>query len=107
MWFFRFTMRSSLFSLCIFALNLELFALGSYATNVRRSSCAMVPDNSPPASQGCQMVKTVVFPVTLTWQKGAPDGFERDMIFTNGQYPGPTLNIQEGDNVEVRSASTL
>ena len=60
----------------------------------------MVPDNSPPASQGCQMVKTVVFPVTLTWQKGAPDGFERDMIFTNGQYPGPTLNIQEGDNVE-------
>ncbi|KAG4414496.1 hypothetical protein IFR04_012373 [Cadophora malorum] len=40
-------------------------------------------------------------------KKGAPDGFERDMIFTNGQYPGPTLNIQEGDNVEVRSASTL
>lgn len=43
----------------------------------------------------------VVFSVTLTWAKGAPDGFERDMIFVNGQFPGPTLEINEGDNVEV------
>lgn len=42
----------------------------------------------------------VVFPITLTWAKGSPDGFEREMIFMNGQFPGPTLNIQEGDNVE-------
>ena len=44
----------------------------------------------------------VVFPIKLTWEKGAPDGFERDMIFMNGQFPGPTLNLEEGDNVEVR-----
>ncbi len=43
----------------------------------------------------------VVFPITLTWEKGAPDGFERDMVFINGQFPGPTLQINEGDNVEV------
>ncbi|KUJ08107.1 laccase TilA [Mollisia scopiformis] len=43
---------------------------------------------------------TVVFPVKLTWEKGAPDGFERDMILINGQFPGPALNINEGDNVE-------
>jgi FtsP/CotA-like multicopper oxidase with cupredoxin domain len=44
---------------------------------------------------------TVLFPITLTWGKGAPDGFERDMIFMNGQFPGPTLEMNEGDNVEV------
>jgi len=49
--------------------------------------------------------KTVVFPVTLTWAKGAPDGFSRDMIFMNGQFPGPELNIDEGDAVEVSCAS--
>lgn len=42
----------------------------------------------------------VVFPVTLTWAKGAPDGFEREMIFVNGQMPGPTLHLEEGDDVE-------
>ncbi|KAG0652284.1 Conidial pigment biosynthesis oxidase abr2 [Hyphodiscus hymeniophilus] len=42
----------------------------------------------------------VVFPVALTWGKGSPDGFERDMIFVNGQMPGPTLNLEEGDDVE-------
>jgi hypothetical protein len=43
----------------------------------------------------------VRFPLTLTWEKGAPDGFERDMIFMNGQFPGPTLELNEGSYVEV------
>lgn len=43
---------------------------------------------------------TVTFPIKLTWEKGSPDGFERDMILVNGQFPGPTLNLNEGDNVE-------
>ena len=43
----------------------------------------------------------VIFPVTLTWERGSPDGYERDMIFTNGQFPAPLLSIEEGDNVEV------
>jgi hypothetical protein len=42
------------------------------------------------------------FPITLTWEKGAPDGFERDMIFMNGQFPGPTLEMNQGASVEVR-----
>lgn len=44
----------------------------------------------------------VIFPVTLTWAKGSPDGFEREMIFVNGQSPGPALILEEGDDVEVR-----
>lgn len=43
---------------------------------------------------------TVTFPVKLTWEKGAPDGFERDMIYMNGQFPGPPLIVNEGDDVE-------
>jgi hypothetical protein len=39
----------------------------------------------------------------LTWAKGSPDGFEREMIFMDGQSPGPTLNLDEGDDVEVGS----
>jgi len=42
------------------------------------------------------------FPITLTWEKGAPDGFERDIIFMNGQFPGPTLEMNQGASVEVR-----
>lgn len=42
----------------------------------------------------------VNFPITLTWATGSPDGFERNLIYVNGQFPGPTLNITEGDNVE-------
>lgn len=44
--------------------------------------------------------KTVAFPLKLTWEKGAPDGFKRDMIFMNGKFPGPALHIEEGDDVE-------
>jgi hypothetical protein len=43
----------------------------------------------------------VVFPLKLTWEKGAPDGFERYQIFMNGEFPGPKLELNEGDDVEV------
>jgi hypothetical protein len=51
------------------------------------------------ADDDCQEI--VRFPITLTWEKGSPDGFERDMIFMNGQFPGPPLDINEGATVEV------
>jgi hypothetical protein len=41
------------------------------------------------------------FKLVLTWGKGAPDGFERDMIYTNGQYPGPLLDIPQDNWVEI------
>ncbi|KAF2020995.1 multicopper oxidase [Aaosphaeria arxii CBS 175.79] len=37
----------------------------------------------------------------LTWERGAPDGFERDMIFINGQFPGPTIEANQDDWVEI------
>lgn len=47
--------------------------------------------------------KQVHFDLNLTWQKGAPDGNARDMIFMNDQFPGPELRIDQGDGVEVSS----
>lgn len=51
--------------------------------------------------------RTAHFPVTLTWEKGSPDGFERDMILVNGQFPGPELHITEGDDVEFAVTNNL
>jgi FtsP/CotA-like multicopper oxidase with cupredoxin domain len=41
------------------------------------------------------------FKLVMTWGKGAPDGYERDMIYINGQYPGPLLDIRQDDWVEI------
>jgi FtsP/CotA-like multicopper oxidase with cupredoxin domain len=50
---------------------------------------------------------TSKFKLELTWGKGAPDGHEREMIFINGQYPGPLLDIQQGDWVEIEVTNWL
>ncbi|AEO69834.1 4c3f7579-281f-413b-9b04-61e62d660a29 [Thermothielavioides terrestris] len=42
------------------------------------------------------------FDLTLTWETHAPDGRSREMILVNGQFPGPTLEIDQGDEVLVR-----
>ncbi|KAJ5572129.1 Multicopper oxidase type 2 [Penicillium sp. DV-2018c] len=44
---------------------------------------------------------TKKFELNLTWDSGAPDGVERQQAFINGQFPGPPLIFDEGDNVEV------
>lgn len=39
--------------------------------------------------------------LTITNELGAPDGQERYMNYVNGQFPGPALYFDEGDDVEV------
>ncbi|OAA56172.1 multicopper oxidase [Niveomyces insectorum RCEF 264] len=41
------------------------------------------------------------FELTLTWENHAPDGFVKKMILINGQFPGPLLEMNYGDDVEV------
>jgi FtsP/CotA-like multicopper oxidase with cupredoxin domain len=45
--------------------------------------------------------KVAPFEVTLTWEDAAPDGYERKVILTNGQLPGPPLYVDQGDDVEI------
>lgn len=40
--------------------------------------------------------------LTLTWEVGSPNGRPREMIQMNGQFPGPELVWDEGDDIEVR-----
>ncbi|KAL2698464.1 hypothetical protein AAEP93_009852 [Penicillium crustosum] len=44
---------------------------------------------------------TKKFELNLTWDTKAPDGVERQQALINGQFPGPSLIFDEGDNVEV------
>jgi hypothetical protein len=38
-----------------------------------------------------------------TWETGAPNGGEpRELVFTNGQFPGPDLVWDEDDDIQVR-----
>lgn len=43
----------------------------------------------------------VHYTLDLTWKKGSPNGVEREMIFVNDQFPGPSLIMDEGDEVSV------
>lgn len=41
------------------------------------------------------------FELVLTWETASPDGTPRKVIHANGQFPAPTLEIDEGDKVEI------
>lgn len=71
-------MRNTLLSFSLFASQLISYTLGN-------------PIPRPP----------VVFNAKLTWGVGRPDGVDREMIFTNGVFPAPDLNVEQGDAVEV------
>lgn len=42
-----------------------------------------------------------VFYLTATWETRAPDGNAREIFVLNGQFPGPKLEINQGDDVEI------
>ncbi|KAF8601045.1 hypothetical protein BDV93DRAFT_586815 [Ceratobasidium sp. AG-I] len=44
---------------------------------------------------------------TITQEEGAPDGFYRPMLVVNGQYPGPTIEANEGDTIIVKVKNNL
>lgn len=43
---------------------------------------------------------TVHFEITLTWEDWEVAGAVRKTILTNGQFPGPKLQLKQGDYVE-------
>jgi FtsP/CotA-like multicopper oxidase with cupredoxin domain len=47
------------------------------------------------------------FNLTVTWEKHSPDGVSRDMILINGQFPGPVMEINEGEEVWVTVQNLL
>jgi FtsP/CotA-like multicopper oxidase with cupredoxin domain len=49
----------------------------------------------------------VHFDLDLTWKVGAPNGQERQMVFVNGQFPGPPMVLDQGDDVTVTVTNHL
>ncbi|KNE97251.1 hypothetical protein PSTG_09514 [Puccinia striiformis f. sp. tritici PST-78] len=45
--------------------------------------------------------RTREYTFVVTNQTGAPDGFLRSMLVINGQYPGPLIEANEGDTINV------
>ncbi|KAA1093180.1 sphingosine N-acyltransferase lac1 [Puccinia graminis f. sp. tritici] len=45
--------------------------------------------------------RTLNYTFVVTNQTGAPDGFLRSMLVINGQYPGPLIEANEGDTINV------
>ncbi|QRW11634.1 Multicopper oxidase [Ceratobasidium sp. AG-Ba] len=44
---------------------------------------------------------------TIEMKEGAPDGFYRQMLVVNGQYPGPLIEANEGDTIIVHVTNKL
>ncbi|KAK3329784.1 Cupredoxin [Apodospora peruviana] len=78
-------------------------------------------ENSP-ISRGCWGNFNIADDVTYTWPNTgvtryynfnvglktlAPDGYPKQMMVVNGQYPGPTIEANWGDDVQVRVCNFL
>lgn len=50
----------------------------------------------------CELPSTRHFDFTVTWAQNAPDGVERNMFMVNGQFPGPKIELIQGDSVVVK-----
>lgn len=48
----------------------------------------------------CVSAAFVPFSISLSWQNHTVAGVSRPMILTNGQFPGPELRLNAGDDVE-------
>jgi FtsP/CotA-like multicopper oxidase with cupredoxin domain len=51
--------------------------------------------------------KTNVFDLTIKKVGLAPDGFSRILSTINGQYPGPTIEVNKGDRVIINVHNEL
>lgn len=50
----------------------------------------------------CEQAWTRHFDLTISWALNAPDGIERNMFMVNGQFPGPKIELTQGDSVVVK-----
>ena len=51
--------------------------------------------------------KTNIFEFTIEKVTLAPDGFTRQLSTVNGQYPGPTIEVNKGDRIVMKINNKL
>ena len=59
------------------------------------------------ATLQASLAKTVTYNWNIGWVTAAPDGFERPVIGINGQFPCPTIDVNQGDQVVVNVYNNL
>ncbi|GJE96135.1 multicopper oxidase [Phanerochaete sordida] len=50
---------------------------------------------------------TRTFDFTITEIDGSPDGFSKSMLVVNGQFPGPTIEANQGDTISVTVTNSM
>lgn len=80
-----------------------MLGLGSQSQDVMASSNAVLNNDYvlDPAWNFDAAPKRRVFKWTIKDQEHNPDGIYRPMILVNNQYPGPLIEVNEGDTVVV------
>ncbi|KAK0639737.1 multicopper oxidase-domain-containing protein [Cercophora newfieldiana] len=99
-----------------------LFVAVLAGAEVASAACKRGYCENTPTSRQCWGSFNVDSDVTYTWPNTgitrsynlniqhatlAPDGVDKRMITVNGQYPGPVIEANWGDNVEVRVCNRL
>jgi len=59
------------------------------------------------ASTSLALAATVTYNWDITWVTAAPDGFSRQVIGINGQWPCPPIEATVGDTVVVNLTNQL
>ncbi|KAG8740595.1 laccase, multicopper oxidase, benzenediol:oxygen oxidorectuctase [Ceratobasidium sp. 414] len=91
---------------------LSLLASGVFANNACSSSSSLVQPRLEELTLSPDF-KITDKPTTRTYnwviemKEGAPDGFCRQMLVVNGQYPGPLIEANEGDTIVVNVENKL
>jgi len=103
---------------CLLALCSSALAASIPGLEARDGYCS----NGPQSRQCCQdgfnvetdydrkwpvTGKTVHYDLEITKMTLAPDGFPREMLVFNGQYPGPTIEADWGDEIEVTIKNSI
>ncbi|PWN53780.1 hypothetical protein IE53DRAFT_383673 [Violaceomyces palustris] len=65
------------------------------------SKSVVIPRHSSSSSSSSKP-HLKVYELNVTYGRGAPDGYERDVFLLNGKWPADPILLDEGDEVEIR-----
>lgn len=95
-----------------------VFPLGSETLDARDSVCTNSPTTRSCWTNGYSVStdqdqkypdtgNTVTYNFEITNTTLSPDGFSRDMLVVNGQYPGPVITANWGDTISITVKNSL
>jgi FtsP/CotA-like multicopper oxidase with cupredoxin domain len=68
---------------------------------------AYPPGWNEPAGPAPKTGKTRYYDLTITRTDGSPDGVNKSLILINNQFPGPTIEANWGDTIQVKVTNKI